>query len=255
MKKRYFGAFAIIPWMAIMIMAALGLFSASAPEARAEACPVACTSGTTCPTGTTKDEGKTCTQPSQICCKSDDGGGGGGGGGDTIEFSNPLAFDTVDALLTSILTALQGIIVTISVIFIIIGAVLYILSAGNDKQMEMGKKAIVAAMIGLAIGVAAPAILKEIYTIVGGTGDLPENVQSAPTIAQIALNTLSFLLGVVGVLSVIMIVVGGMMYLFAAGDEDRIDKGKKIVTYSIIGILVALAAMVIVRQIATFFTT
>lgn len=202
---------------------------------------------------------KVCSGTQVYCKTSSDTGSSSGtnssSSGSTISFSNPLKFDTVDGLVTSILTALQGIIVILSVIFIIIGAVLYILSGGDDKRMEMGKKAITAAMIGLAIGIAAPAILKEIYTIVGGSGTLPDNVQSALTITQIAFNTLSFLLGVVGVLAVIMIVVGGLMYLFAAGDEDRIDKGKKIVTYSIIGIVVALSAMVIVRQIATFFTS
>ena len=50
-----------------------------------------------------------------------------------------------------------------------------------------------------------------------------------------------------------MLVVGAFMYLTAAGDEDRIDTGKKIVKYSIIGIAIALAALVLVRQVASFF--
>jgi hypothetical protein len=45
-------------------------------------------------------------------------------------------------------------------------------------------------------------------------------------------------------------VIGGGMYLTAYGDEKKIDSGKKIVTYAIIGIVVALSALVVVRQIA-----
>ena len=40
------------------------------------------------------------------------------------------------------------------------------------------------------------------------------------------------------------------MYLTAYGDEKRIDTGKKTITYAILGIVVTLAALVIVRQIA-----
>ena len=51
-----------------------------------------------------------------------------------------------------------------------------------------------------------------------------------------------------------MMIVGGVMYLTSAGDEDRIDTAKKIILYSIIGIAVSLAALVIVRQIAALLT-
>jgi hypothetical protein len=44
-----------------------------------------------------------------------------------------------------------------------------------------------------------------------------------------------------------------LMYLTSAGDEDRIDDGKKIVKFSIIGIIVAFSAMLIVKQIAVLF--
>lgn len=171
----------------------------------------------------------------------------------TVEFCNPLQFSTVEQVLTSVLAALQGVIVVISIIFIIIGAVLYITSAGNDQRTEMAKKAITASLVGLAIGIAAPTLLKEIYTILGAK-EIPGEVSAAPTIAQIAFKVLDFLLSIVGVLAIIMLIVGGIMYLTAAGNEDQIDKGKKLIKYAIIGIVIALAALVIVKQIATFFT-
>jgi hypothetical protein len=51
-----------------------------------------------------------------------------------------------------------------------------------------------------------------------------------------------------------MLIVGGIMYLTSAGDDDRISTAKKIVTYSIIGIFISLASLVIVRQIANLLT-
>jgi hypothetical protein len=170
-----------------------------------------------------------------------------------IAFCNPLQFCTVQDVLGSLLDHLQGIIIAIAIIFIIIGAILYMTSAGDEGRIKTAKAAITAAMIGLAIGVAAPSFLKEISVILGWTPTDPD-VTGALSLAKIALNVLNFLLGIIGVLALIMLIVGGITYITAAGDENRIDQGKKIVKYAIVGITIALAALIIVKQIARFFT-
>ncbi len=170
----------------------------------------------------------------------------------STDVSNPLSFTTVDTLLTNVLGFVQSFMVILSLIFIVIGAIMYITSGGDSGRIETAKKAIAAALIGLAIGIAAPAFLKEIAQILGWT-DVPSNVSGAKSLLEIAGGVLNFLLSVVGIIALIMLVVGALMYLTAAGDEDRIDTGKKIVKYSIIGITIALAAMVLVRQVAGFF--
>jgi TRAP-type C4-dicarboxylate transport system permease small subunit len=165
------------------------------------------------------------------------------------EFANPLQIDTLPGLLNSILVSLRGVIVVIAVIFIVIGGIMYMTSAGNETMVTRAKQTWTGAVVGLAIALAAPAFLNEILSIleagpdVGGTG-------SAVTIKSIAINTLNFLLSIFGVLAIISLVIGGGMYLTAYGDEKKIDSGKKIVTYAIIGIVVALSALVVVRQIA-----
>ncbi len=187
----------------------------------------------------------------------------------SIEFCNPLAFETVEGVLGSFLNALQGVIVAISMIFIIVGGVFYITSSGDEERMKMAKKAITASMVGLAIGVAAPSFLKEIYDILGGKpevncaglsgedlikcNEVNKTLTAGLPIAVIAMNVLNFLLGVVGALAVIMLVYGGIKYLTAAGNEDSAEAGKKLVKYAIVGIAVCLAALVIVKQIAVFF--
>ncbi|MFZ3031970.1 MAG: pilin [Candidatus Moraniibacteriota bacterium] len=171
----------------------------------------------------------------------------------TVSVKNPLAFDTVEGLLNSILGFLQGAIVILSLIMIVIGAMVYMTAAGDEKRVSTGKTIITAALVGLALAIAAPSFLKEIGTILDWGGVDGSAVTGAKTLAQIATSVLNFLLSVVGVIGIIMMVVGGLMYLTAAGDEDRIKTGKSITVYSIIGIAIALAALVLVTQIATFF--
>jgi hypothetical protein len=167
-------------------------------------------------------------------------------------FTNPLSFNNVDDFLSNFLTVMQGIIVSLALVFIVVGAILYVTSAGESGRIESAKKAITSAMIGLAIGIGAPSILNELSTVLNWNSN-NSTVSSAPTFSQIATNVLTFLLGIFGAMAMIMMIIGGMMYLTSAGDTDRIDTGKKIFKYSLIGSVIAMAAMVLVRQIATFF--
>lgn len=166
---------------------------------------------------------------------------------------NPLAFDTVEGLLDSILSTLQAIIAVISLIFVVLGGILYITAAGDEGKVEKAKGSITAALVGLALAIGAPSFLKQIGEVLGW-GDIDSGpVGGALTLAQIATNVLNFLLSTVGVLAIIMMVFGGLMYLLAAGDESRIETGKSIVKYSIIGVAVTLGALVLVNQVASFF--
>ncbi len=170
-------------------------------------------------------------------------------------YVNPLQFgDTGDLgqVLGSVLSAMQGIIVVLGIIFIIIGALIYITSGGNESRMTLGKTAITAALIGLALGIAAPSFLKEIAGVLGW-GAIDAAIVAAPTLSSLALKVLNFLLSIIGVLAIIMLVIGGLIYLTAAGDENKAETGKKIVTYAVVGVSVALAALVITTQVASFF--
>lgn len=170
----------------------------------------------------------------------------------TTGLSNPLSFSTVDGLLAKVLSFLQSVIVLLTLIFIVLGAFFYITSAGDSGRIETAKKFVFYALVGLAIGIAAPAFLRQIYDILGAG---PTTTVSGTTLTVIAIarNILNFLLSIVGVVAIIMLIVGAFMYLTAAGDEDRIDTGKKIAKYSVIGIAIALAALVLVRQVGSFF--
>jgi type IV secretory pathway VirB2 component (pilin) len=186
------------------------------------------------------------------------GGGAGGAAGNTAgsstaggstTFANPLKVNSIQALLTSLLSALQGLVAIVAIIMIIVGGIMYMFAGVDQKMMENGKKTIGGAVIGLAIVFAAPAFLKEILTILGGT-DSSGLLSSAPSLQTIAQRVLNLLLSIVGILGIIGLVAGGAIYLTAYGDEERIKKAKSMIAGSIMGIIIALAALVIVRQIA-----
>lgn len=74
-------------------------------------------------------------------------------------------------------------------------------------------------------------------------------IQDDP-VQNILLSITLFVTGLIGVLAVLMIVVSGVMYMLSAGDTARAETAKKILTYAIIGLIVALLAWVIVSVVS-----
>ena len=76
----------------------------------------------------------------------------------------------------------------------------------------------------------------------GGGTNLPSG-----SIFDIIQNIMNWLLGLVAIVGVIGFAISGILYLTAAGDEDRIGTAKKAMMYSIIGVIVALLGLVILK--------
>ena len=64
-------------------------------------------------------------------------------------------------------------------------------------------------------------------------------------------NFMQWLLIIVGILGVIGFAIAGIMYLTAAGDEDRIKQAKSAMIFSIVGIIVALLGLIIMGAVTT----
>ena len=181
----------------------------------------------------------------KLCCKLRNGNGQ-----QTASFDNPIGWGTIEEVLNSVASWIRGAAGTIAVIFLIIGGVMYMISAGNKEMMERGKKTIIFAMAGLAVVVAAPTFLYEIKRILGGdtSGFTGYDMETILT------NVLNFLLSIIGILAIIGLIIGSVWMFSAAGDEERYKMGIKTVTCSIIGIVIALCSLIIVKEIKILIT-
>ena len=64
---------------------------------------------------------------------------------------------------------------------------------------------------------------------------------------------INFLLWTVGILSVVMIIFSGFRYITSAGDAAKTKSAQTALTYSIVGLIVAILAWVIVKMILRQF--
>jgi len=85
------------------------------------------------------------------------------------------------------------------------------------------------------------------YTLPTNTG-LPN---SSGGIRGVLNNILVWLLSIFGVIAIISFVISGIQYFLSAGDEKSMQAAKRNATYSILGIIVALSAFVVIRAVDT----
>lgn len=69
-------------------------------------------------------------------------------------------------------------------------------------------------------------------------------------VVNIVINTLLF---VVGVISVVMIIVGGLRYATSGGDSGAITSAKNTILYAVIGLVVSLIAFAVVNWVLQLF--
>ena len=70
--------------------------------------------------------------------------------------------------------------------------------------------------------------------------------ESIQPVIKTVVNTLLF---VIGALSVVMIIVGGILYTTSSGDTGKVTKAKNTLTYAIVGLVVAFLAYAIVNWV------
>lgn len=91
----------------------------------------------------------------------------------------------------------------------------------------------------------------------GGGGDTGGGVYipgeeiglSEKSIQEILINLLTWALEIVGVLALLGFVVSGIQYIVSSGDEDIMKSAKRNMVYSIMGVIVVLASVVIIKAI------
>ena len=76
---------------------------------------------------------------------------------------------------------------------------------------------------------------------------IPSSVPAGPSLQDLATNAINALIFIAGIACVIVIIIGGFMYIVSAGNPDRTKTAKDAILYAIIGLIISLAAFGIVN--------
>jgi len=66
----------------------------------------------------------------------------------------------------------------------------------------------------------------------------------------LAINIAQLILGLVGSLSLIMFVYGGVMFLISAGSSDKIAQAKKILVAAVVGLIIVFSSWLIIKFVS-----
>jgi zinc transporter ZupT len=86
----------------------------------------------------------------------------------------------------------------------------------------------------------------------GGNGCAQPNGQ--PDVQGTVEKVITILLMLVAVIAILMIIVGGLKYITSGGDSGKVSSAKDTIFYSVIGLVIALLAQVIVRFVVNRLT-
>jgi cytochrome bd-type quinol oxidase subunit 2 len=67
---------------------------------------------------------------------------------------------------------------------------------------------------------------------------------------QTVINLINLALGLMSLIAVVMIIIGGFTWLTAGGNEEKVDKAKKIISAAVIGMIIVIIAWAIVIFVA-----
>jgi len=158
------------------------------------------------------------------------------------ELPNLLGCDSIRGCIVYATKGLKDIVVGVALVAIIIAGIIYLFSGANLALATKAKKTLVGAALGFAIVLGAEILLHEVGAALGWSEAKPEG-------ESVIKRAIEFVLGILGFIAMGGMIIGGIFYLTSAGDTSKAEKGKKTFYYSIIGLAIALSAIIIIRQV------
>ena len=105
---------------------------------------------------------------------------------------------------------------------------------------------------------SAPAALALIYSANGAHAALTSvkvtNPIATSDFSKIVGNTLQWVLSVAGAVALMMLIAGGLYYITAGGSEDRVRTAKKMVTWTILGLVLVLISYALLEVLNRILT-
>jgi len=74
------------------------------------------------------------------------------------------------------------------------------------------------------------------------------------SLTALIVHAVNWIVIIAGMLAVIYLIYGGITYIMAAGNEDKIKQGKTIIINAIIGIVIILVSLALVRWVGTILS-
>jgi len=142
----------------------------------------------------------------------------------------------------------------LAVLIFITNAARLVVAGGEEENVKKARNGIMYSILGLLILLVGNTFVENIfYTVdknVYPTTGVTPTTSIERGIEEIVGIT-NFVVSFVGPLLLILILIGGIMYLTAGGEEERMNKAKRLLIAAFIGVIVIYGAFAIVSTVTT----
>ncbi|MDP2624892.1 MAG: pilin [Candidatus Peregrinibacteria bacterium] len=161
-----------------------------------------------------------------------------------------------DKQVTIIITFVKYIVGSVAVLFMIRSGAKLVIAGDSDEVLTNEKKNLMTGALALFLIMVSNVIVKEVLF---KTDASEANFSVTGQEAEVSFDTARGVQEIVGItnfivtwaapLAVLALVVGGVMYLTAFGDEEKMTKAKKIIMNSVLALLIIYGAFAIVSTL------
>ena len=129
--------------------------------------------------------------------------------------------------------------------FIIYGGYRYMFSGGDAGHIVAGKKTLFHSFLGLGIIIMANVIFNAIrFGLLSGSTATTQSVGGVDVTlgdsdpGKLFASSFSWIVGIAGVVAVIFIVYGAILYITSSGDSNKLKRAKDTIIYAAIGLII-----------------
>lgn len=148
------------------------------------------------------------------------------------------------------ITFIKYIVGSVSVLFIVRSGLRMVLMGGNEEEAGKDKKNIFYGLLGLIVILISNPIINKVFFKIDtskypGLEGVRPGVDVKRLIGEITGIT-NIVAAIAGPLALLSLVAGGLMYILAGGEDEKINKAKKVITWAIIGLIIIYGSFAIV---------
>lgn len=98
-----------------------------------------------------------------------------------------------------------------------------------------------------AFSIARPVLAQSSSVIDNNATEYQEGDYSLNSIVDIIIGSSQIILGIIGSITLLMFVYGGLMFLISGGSSEKVTKAKGILTAAVIGLIIVFSSYLIIK--------
>lgn len=173
---------------------------------------------------------------------------------------------TVVQIVVAAFTGFAGLFSLFAFGFLIINSFKMIVSVGNEQMVSKAKSGVTWSVAGFVIALLAFSLVSSTFNFLGGIdrNELEDPNNLVPPIRPcgsdygfvcVFTRVIEGVLGLAGVAAIGVIVYGGYLLITSAGNENMVSRGKAVLKWAVLGLVLILLAFVIINGVNLIFTS